>query len=73
MTECNELGSSQEEKCPSRITVYYPDAEDTLFGIAKKFHTTGAKIASDNSLTTPDESIIDTPESLIGVKKLIIR
>ena len=55
----------------SRIAVYYPQKSDTLFSVAKKYHTSPTAIASSNSLT---ESVLADGEdgSLTGVKKLII-
>ncbi len=57
--------------CGSTVTVYYPTKEDTLFSVAKKYHTSPTDIASNNSLT---ESVFAGSEdgSLAGVKKLII-
>ena len=60
------------ERCGSKITVYYPTPSDTLFSVAKKYHTSCVKLASDNSIT---ESVLasDNPDGrLSGVKKLLI-
>ncbi len=73
MTECNDLGEGELEEKRSCITVYYPDESETLFDIAKRFRTTGAKIAADNKLSEPVLSSMDSKSSLAGVKKLIIR
>ena len=73
MTECSVVGDTEYKSCLSSITVYYPDEDESLFEIAKKFHTTGAKIASDNSLSEQTLAGKDLPVSLSGVKKLIIR
>lgn len=51
----------------SRVSVYYPDKDETLFEVAKKFHTTVAKLAMDNSLTASVSTIGED-----GVKKLMI-
>ena len=56
----------------AKITVYYPSKEDTLFEVAKRFHTSTLKIAQDNEIT---ESVFasDNPRgSLAGIKKLIV-
>ncbi len=37
------------EDCGAKITVYYPEEGEEIFGIAKKFHTTVEKIIEDNS------------------------
>ena len=50
MTECNDVGDVESSERRSCITVYYPDECETLFDIAKRFRTTGAKIAADNKL-----------------------
>ncbi len=57
----------------SAITVYYPSSDETLFSVAKKFHTSMAAIAGDNALT---ESVFASPSSplkTLGTKKLIIK
>lgn len=46
-----------EARKRSQITVYYPTADDTLFGIAKKFRTTVKDIALSNSLS---ESVVSS-------------
>ncbi len=64
-------GEEYESKSAT-ITVYYPTADDTLFSVAKKFHTSGLKVARDNDIS---ESVFaaDNPSgSLAGVKKLIV-
>ncbi len=69
MSRCE--GESYESD-GARITVYYPTSDDTLFSVAKRFHTSGIKVAKDNDIT---ESVFasDNPTgSLSGVKKVII-
>ncbi len=56
-----------------RVTVYYPDGEDTLFSVARKFHTTVERVAMDNSLTEAAVADGCAPASLCGVTKLIIK
>ena len=73
LKSCNVSGDNEYSKSISCITVYYPEESETLFGIAKKFHTTSAKIAADNSLSEPAAMTPDAPGSLSGVKKLVIR
>lgn len=70
---CNTIGDTEYSNSISCITVYYPEENETLFEIAKKFHTTSAKIAGDNNLSEPAVMTPDAPGSLAGVKKLIIR
>ncbi len=59
------------EANPSRITVYYPEEGDTLYGIAKEFHTTRERILLNNSLSV-SASADQSDSVLAGVKKLII-
>ena len=55
----------------SKITVYYPMKNDTLFSVAKKYHASPVALASNNSLSEAVFSSSDTL-GLAGVKKLII-
>ncbi len=57
----------------SVISVYYPEDKDTLFGVAKRFGASVAKIAADNALTEESMSASNKASSLVGVEKLIIR
>ena len=56
----------------SVVTVYYPDASESLFEIAKKFHTSVGAIAESNRLT---ESVFASSQPLAscGVTKLLIK
>ena len=67
--ECSSVGENEYSANLSRITVYYPDDGEKLFDIAKKFHTTREKIASDNNL---DAAVISSGAS-VNLGKLIIR
>ena len=51
------------------ITVYYPDREETLWSVSKKFAVPVSAVASKNAIksTSPD-----SPESLDGISSLII-
>lgn len=73
VVECNTVGDSEYSNKLSSVTVYYPEEGETLFEIAKKFHTTSVKIAADNKLTEQTLAYPDSPSSLSGVKKIIIR
>ncbi len=59
------------ERRRSTVTVYYPESGETLFGIAKKFHTTSAAIAESNSLS---EAVMSggSDSVLSGVRRLMI-
>lgn len=65
--ECSDKGRK------SVITVYYPNKDDTLFDVARKYNTTSAQIALDNSLAAECLSSLDTSASLVGVRRLIIK
>lgn len=71
LIESSSVGDERLESVAGRITVYYPDSDESLFSVAKKFHTTPEKIAEDNALS---ESVAASSESggLGGVKKLFI-
>lgn len=73
LKSCIASGNEEYSHVNSRITVYYPDEKETLFCIAKKFHTSSSKIAADNNLSEPAALMPDSTDSLSGVKKLIIR
>ena len=65
------IGDAQTPRKKSQITVYYPTADDTLFGIAKKFRTTVKDIAVNNSLI--ESAVSSGTLGGINAKKLIIR
>lgn len=60
------------EVSSSRVVVYYPTGDETLFSVAKKFRTTTEKLALDNSLTEAVSTGDGKNMSLVGVKRLII-
>ena len=57
----------------SVVTVYYPDAYESLFSIAKRFHTSLSSIAEANKLTESVFASSSEPLSTAGVGKLIIK
>ena len=65
----DEEFSSEE----SVVTVYYPDANESVFDIAKRFHTSVRKISEDNSLSESVFNAKDAPVSSMGYKKLLIK
>ena len=69
MSRCE--GESYESDA-ARITVYYPTAEDTLFSVAKRFHTSPTKIARDNAITESVFAQDNRDGKLSNVKKVII-
>lgn len=60
------------EKTDAKITVYYPTEEDTLFSVAKRFHTSGRKIAKDNEIYEQVFAADNESGSLAGIKKILI-
>ncbi len=57
----------------SVVTVYYPDSSESLFEIAKKFHTSVSSIAENNRLTQNVFAAYDEPLSSSEIRKLLIR
>ena len=73
LSVCESLPDQIETRDRSTVTVYYPKKGEKLFDVAKRYMTTAAKIAKDNALTESALSSFDSPDSLAGVRKLIIR
>ena len=48
LTDARVVLSDPYYKNPARISVYYPSEGDTLYSVAKAYHTTKKKIISDN-------------------------
>ena len=72
LSSCNKKEGESFASVGAGITVYYPCEGDTLFSVAKRFHTSSLKVARDNDVA---ESVFaaDNPEGkLIGIKKLLI-
>ena len=57
----------------SVVTVYYPDKAESLFEIAKKFHTSVGAIAENNRLTETVFAASRKPLGTLGVEKLLIK
>jgi hypothetical protein len=57
----------------NRVHVIFPEASDTLFEIAKRYHTTVSHVAAVNALTEECVSTSAHPSSLFGIKRLIIK
>ena len=66
---------TDDEYCTdeSVVTVYYPDASESLFDIAKKFHTSVGSIAENNRLTEAVFASSSKPLISSGVSKLLIK
>ena len=67
------VGEAQKCDRQGRILVYYPDHEDTLFSVARRFRTTPKRVAIDNTLTESALADRGGASSLLGVEKLIIK
>lgn len=63
------LESGEFAPLGAKITVYYPEERETLFEIAKKFHTTAEKISKDNSIS---RAVSADADARLGVKRLLI-
>jgi LysM repeat protein len=61
-----------EEKTPS-IVLYFVQKNDTLWDIAKRYHTSPMSIAAQNSLTESVFASHDSSLLSLGVRKIIIR
>ena len=72
LSECHKGAEATSAASTSRITVYYPIEGDTLFSVAKKFHTTVAKLALDNGI---DESVMKNTDGSFALadSRIIIR
>ncbi len=73
LSECSLCGEEEYRSRLSTVTVYYPENSESLFSVAKKFHTTVAKIAEDNKLSEQTLAASNKEGVLSGVKRLIIR
>ncbi len=70
LSVCQVVGDAEYKKSLTSISVYYPDEDETLFEIAKKFHSSVKDIAADNMISEP--TALGMPVKA-GFKKLIIR
>ena len=70
VSSCEIIGDTEYGKSLSTVSVYYPEENETLFDVAKKFHTTVGDIAADNMIAEPTALGIPTK---LGCKRLIIR
>ncbi len=73
---CVTFGNLTEERYghdPSLVRVYYPLPGESLFEVAKKFHTSSLALARDNELTEQVFRQHTEPGSLAGIHALIIK
>ncbi|MBQ1261253.1 MAG: DUF3794 domain-containing protein [Clostridia bacterium] len=73
LASISPVADSAHEIKKNVISVYYPQPEDTLFDVARKFHTSAHKIAADNMLTEAAMAASTEPSSLGGVRRLLIK
>lgn len=74
--KCLSASYTTDEMYPrdeSVVTVYYPDASESLFEIAKKFHTSVSSIAVANRLTESVFATSSAPLNNTGIKKILIK
>ena len=69
---CCDAAEQEYVQSSGTITVYYPDSDETLFSVAKKFHTTPEKIAKDNSLTETVGVVSGMEQTLGSGKRILI-
>lgn len=69
MVSCNAVGEEKYNSSLSKISVYYPEENESLFSVAKKFHTSVAAIAQNNEISSEVSSF----ESASSFERLIIR
>ena len=73
LLKCSDISESGEVcRKKGRITVYYPESGETLFSVAKKFHTSSVTVAKDNDLAVSVGQTGDK-DVLADVKFLLIR
>lgn len=69
LVSCNVVGENEYKESLSKISVYYPEDGETLFSVAKKFHTTVEAIAKNNDISAEVSSF----DSAAPFERLIIR
>ena len=69
LSESNVMNERNFDGNTARVTVYYPTTDDTLYSIAKAYHTTREKLILDNpsarEAISPDEKISSKVRHLI--------
>lgn len=68
-----EIGAAYETQNDGTVvTVCYPSSEDTIWSVAKRYHTTARQIAVDNALTEEVMAHMGESGYLGGVGKLFV-
>ena len=72
VSELTPMGERLErDECV--VTVYYPESDETLFDISKKYKIPTLRVASVNAITESVFARSDEPISSLGFDKIIIR
>ena len=69
LSTCEAVGDTEFGKDGARVVVYYPERGESLFSVAKRYHTTVEKLARDNAL---DVSVFSEDGADLGSLKRII-
>lgn len=70
LREARVASSEPYSKNPARVSVYYPTEGDTLYSVAKAYHTTKEKLLSDNPGAL--ETLASGDRISTGLRRLII-
>lgn len=73
LVKSEAVGEPMASRAANVISVYYPEEDETLFEVAKRFKTSAMKIASDNALSAEVVNSQNSRGSLASVNKLIIK
>ncbi len=68
----SKISEGEGYESRSEIVVYYPEDGESLYSVAKKFHTSESKIALDNSLSVSVSLDGTEGYSLSGTRRLLI-
>lgn len=67
-----DIRETDKQRAPRKIVVYYPDKEESLYEVAKRFDTTSFAVANINSLGVDVATTPAQKGGLSGIKRLII-
>ena len=70
LSSCEAISETEVKNDGARVVVYYPERGESLFSVAKRYHTTVEKLARDNALEVSVATLGDA--ELSAVKRLII-
>ncbi|MBQ8720051.1 MAG: DUF3794 domain-containing protein [Clostridia bacterium] len=72
LSSSEKVGDIADAPNGAVVTVCFPDDGDTLWDIAKRYHTTVRDIAVNNSLTEETVASASSQKGLRGIKKLLV-